>query len=592
MSRSFVSPAPWFLATALACSGEPAQQTPALTDVATPDKSAPAKTWDGVQRDTLVYAELSDTNNMLYIVAETVADSNVITFTNTPGFDSDFECDVKLKPQLYKSWAFSEDGKTVSVELDPSFQWYDGKPVTADDVAFTFDLVRDPTVASARLNQTERMIEGKGPLVIDPSHLEFHFTAPFNRTTMLEHCDIPPVPKHLLANADRASLRGNDLNSKTPMVNGAYKMVKWDRGQQVVLEANDKYTGPDTFKPKIKRIIVRVIPEYATRLIELETGGIDMMATLQIADVDRLKREHPELVIYRRGWRNQDYIAWNEIDPQDYKKVVADTAKGQLPDLTKVKPNVLFGDKRVRTALAYAVNVDKIIKDLLTSESGEAYARPAIGTITPSLCDAYNDQVKPLGFDPSKAKALLAEVGWKDTDGDGFVDKDGKKFSFTLTTNAGNARRNKAAVIIQSQLKDVGVDVRLEQIEGNTFFERLRKKDYEASLAGWSASLILDPTDMWHSGAQYQFNFPSYSNPEVDRLIEQGMTEPDPAKSNAIWRELQARIYEDQPYLFMYWYDDTVAIHKRFRDASPNILSEVANYWNWWVPADEVKYPN
>ena len=587
MSRPLVSLAPWTLA--VACSGEPATEKPAHTDVA-PGAAAPAKTWDGVQRDTLVKGALTDVNNMIYIVGESLSDQEVVYLTNVSGYDAEFDCEVKLEPQFYKSWSISDDGLVVKIETDPSFSWYDGKPLTAEDMAFTFQLVADPMVTSPRLNQTEHLVPGKAPLVVDSTHLEFHFTHPFDRGTMLLHTDTVPVPKHLLENADRATLRGHDINSKDPMENGPFKMVKWDRGQQVVLEANEKYTGPN--KPRMKRVILRVIPEYSTRLLELERGGIDMMDGLQIADVDRLRKEHPEISFYRRGWRLQDYIAWNSLDVADYKRVAAATPKGELVDLAKVKPNALFGDKKVRQALAYAVDMDKIIKDLLTSETGESYARPAIGTITPSLCHAYNDQVKPLGHDLAKAKTLLAEAGWTDTDGDGIVDKDGKKFSFTLTTNSGNARRNKASIIIQAQLKAAGVDVQLEQIEGNTFFERLRKKDFEASLSGWSASLILDPTDLWHSGSQYQFNFTSYSNPEVDKLIDGGMKEPDPAKSNAIWREMQAKIYEDQPYLFMYWYDDAVAVHSRFQDVTPNILSEVKDLWNWWVPADEVKYPN
>jgi peptide/nickel transport system substrate-binding protein len=589
MSRTFVSLAPWTFA--VACTGEPATEKPAHTDLA-PGAAAPEMKWDGVPRDTLVRGMLTDVNNMIYIVGESLSDQETIYLTNVGGFDADFDCEVKVKPQLYKSWSISDDGLVVKIELDPSFSWNDGKPVTAEDMAFTFELVADPIVTSPRLNQTEHMVPGKAPLVIDSTHLEFHFTHAFDRNTMLLHTDEVPVPKHVLENADRASLRGNHINSKDPMENGAFKMVKWERGQQVVLEANDKFSGPETYKPRIKRVILRVIPEYATRLIELETGGIDMMDGLQVADVDRLRKEHPEISFYRRGWRLQDYIAWNLLDQADYKRVVAATPKGEQVDLSKVKPNVLFGDKRVRQALAHAVDMEKIIKDILTSETGEAYARPAIGTITPSMCNAYNDQVQPLAFDPAKAKALLAEAGWTDTNGDGLLDKDGKKFSFTLTTNAGNARRNKASIIIQAQLKSIGVEARLEQIEGNTFFERLRKKDFEASLSGWSASLILDPTDLWHSGSQYQFNFTSYSNPDVDRLIEQGMSEPDPTKSNAAWRELQAKVYEDQPYLFMYWWDDAVAIHHRFKDVKPNILSEVHHIWNWWVPADEVKYPN
>ena len=590
MSRTAHFLAPWTLGVVLACSSEP-QPPPPGTD-GTGSGSGTTETWDGVQRDTLVYAELTDINNMLYIVSEQISDANVIGFTNINGFDSEFDCDITLKPLFYKNWSFSDDGTVVKIELDPTIKWRDGQPLTAEDMQFTFDLIRDPTVASARLNQTEHMIEGKDPLIVDPTHIEFHFTHPYNRTTMLEHCDIPPVPKHILENADRASLRGVDINSKQPMENGPFKMVKWDRGQRVVLEANDTYTGPADHKARIKRIIVRIIPEYATRLLELETGGIDMMEGLQVADVDRLKKEHPELTFYRRGYRTQDYVAWNELDPQDYKRVLAATPKGQQVDLTKVKPNPFFADKNVRTALAYAVDVNKLIKDLLTSETGEPYAKVATSTISPALCNVYNDQVTPLGFDPEKAKSLLAEAGWKDTDGDGWLDKDGRKFSFTMSTNAGNARRNKATIIIQAQLKNVGIEAKLEQIDSSTFFERLRKKDFEAALAGWVASLILDPTDMWHSGSQYQFNFPSYSNPDVDALIEKGMMEPDPVKVAEMWKELQAKIYADQPYLFLYWWDDSVAVHKRFREASPDILSAMSDYWKWWVPADEVKYPN
>jgi hypothetical protein len=228
--------------------------------------------------------------------------------------------------------------------------------------------------------------------------------------------------------------------------------------------------------------------------------------------------------------------------------------------------------------------MDKIIKDILTSETGEAYARRAIGTMTPTLCNSYNDQCSPSAYDPEKAKQLLADADGRTRTATASSTRTARssrsRSPRTPATRAGTRPRSSSK---RSSSRSAS-RTRLEQIEGNTFYDRLRKKDFEASLAGWSASLLLDPTDLWHSGSQYQFNSTSYANPEVDKLIEPGMSEPDPAKSNAIWRELQAKIYEDQPYLFMYWWDDTVAIHSRFHDATPNILSEVANYWEWWVP--------
>ena len=207
---------------------------------------------------------------------------------------------------------------------------------------------------------------------------------------MLEHCDTPPVPKHVLANADRASLRGNE-STPSSLVNGPFKMVTWERGQKVVLEANDKFTGPEMYKPKIKRVIFRIIPEYATRLIELETGGIDMMDGLQIADVDRLRKEHPELTFYRRGWRTRTTSRGTRSTRRLQARRGGD-ADGQQIDLTKVKPNTLFGDKRCAARSPTRSTCNKIIDDMLTSETGEAYARPAIGTVTPALCNVYNDK--------------------------------------------------------------------------------------------------------------------------------------------------------------------------------------------------------
>jgi peptide/nickel transport system substrate-binding protein len=139
----------------------------------------------------------------------------------------------------------------------------------------------------------------------------------------------------------------------------------------------------------------------------------------------------------------------------------------------------------VRRALTMAIDRDKIIGDVLTSEAtGEAYGRPAVSTVTPTLCDAHNDDIAPLPYDPTAARAALAALGWEDSDGDGVLDKDGRSFSFTLATTAGVPRRSDAMVIIQSNLKQIGVEVKLETLEFNTFFERLRKKDYDASLAG------------------------------------------------------------------------------------------------------------
>lgn len=171
------------------------------------------------------------------------------------------------------------------------------------------------------------------------------------------------------------------------------------------------------------------------------------------------------------------------------------------------------------------------------------------------------------------------------------LDKDGRPFRFTLLINSGNSRRERAALITQDTLKAVGVDVQIETLESNTFFERLRRKDYDAALSGWAGALFVDMSAQWRSGDKHQYNFTSYNDPEVDRLIDEALATADEAHANALHKQIQARIYEAQPYTFLYWMQDIVGVHQRFRDEQVNLLSAYHDLYRWWVPAAEVKYP-
>ena len=542
-------------------------------------------------RDTLVIAYQSDADSLLSVVSQSAADGEIINNINYPIVDSEFDCELKMRPALAKSWEWNEDGTILKMTLRDDITWSDGKPVTARDIAYTMELVADPVVASPRIAYIQNMKPEARPVVVDDTHIEWHFTHAYDQITQISHAAVlQPVPKHVLDGADRATLRGHVFNTQ-PTINGRWKLSKWERGERIVLEANDNWTGPEDEKPKLKRVIFRVLPEYATRLVELETGGVDLMQSILVSDADRLAKEHPEINLYRRGWRSMDYVAWNQIDTADYKAKLAALGEGETIDLDSVARHPIFGDRDVRRALAKAINVEKLIKDLLTSEvTGEAYARPAVGTITPELCAVHNDDIKRIEYDAAGARAELQALGWSDTDGDGVLDKDGRKLSFTLMTNSGNKRRASASVIIQATLKDAGVEVNLETLESNTFFERLRKKDYEAALSGWSAGLFVDPSVIWTSGPEFEFNFVTYKNERVDELIQQGLRTSDPAEAAPIWKEMQELIYEDQPYAFLYWMDEIVGVHGRFEDVKVNVSGALTDLHTWQVPADKVKY--
>ena len=542
----------------------------------------------GGPRDTMVAAFQSDADMMLDLVSQSASDGYIIGNINLGLLDSQFDCELTYEPEIAESFSWNEDQTVFTIKLRDDIKWDDGTPFTAKDIAFSFELIADPLVASPRISYIERMVEGSRPEVIDDHTVAFHFTQPYDRITMTAHTSsLAFAAEHVLRDADRSTLRGHDYN-RNPPINGPFKLAQWVPDQKIVLEPNEKFTGPEAYKPRLKRVIFKIIPEYATRLLELENGSVDWMEGILVSDADRIAAEHPEIELYRRGWRFIDYLAWNRFDAEDFRE--KHEAAGKELDWGTVEEHAFFADPAVRRALTKAIDIDKLIGDLLTSQSGEAYGTRAVSTITPTLCNTINDEIDLLPFDPAQARADLEGLGFTDADGNGVLEKDGQEFRFTMMTNSGNARRAKAAVIIQSFLSDVGVKMEIETVESNTFFERLRKKDYEAALSGWSAGLFVDMSTIWHSGQEYEFNFVSYENAEVDALIEQGLNEPDTQKANEIWKQVQARIYEDQPYTFLYWRDDIVGVHQRFNDVKVDILSPMNDLHTWWVPAGETKY--
>jgi peptide/nickel transport system substrate-binding protein len=547
---------------AMGCGGGSPTAPEGKGEVPAPDPGASGET-----RDMLVIGWQADVGNLNPVVYETAWDGNVIEALNFPLIDSEFDCSLKKKPALAKSWAWSEDGKVIQMELRDDIRWEDGKPVTAEDIAFSYELVSDPAVSSPRFGYIERLAPDGRPKIIDATHLEWHFTVPYDRDSQMSHVSMDPLPKHIWQSADRATLRGNE-HTMQPLASGPWRLAKWEPQQRLVLEPNPAFTGPPEWKAHLNRVVFRVIPDYQTRIMELEKGTIDLMEQVLVSDADRLREEHPEIKLMRRGWRSNDFLAWNLKDP-------------------------LFADVRVRRALAMATDIDAMIARLLTSKTGEKYARPAIGTVTPALCGAYNEDVTPIGFDLDGARALLAEAGWT-PDKDGILrNAEGQPFEFRLSAITGNKRRADASVLIQDQLRKVGVVANLEKLEANTFYQALRQHQFQAAIGGWSAALFVDPSSVWHcpsEGKKYEFNFTGYCNPEVDALIDRGLSTPDPKDAAPIWKELQEKIYADQPYRFLWWMDEIVAVHERFENTQIDTLSPFGHLNEWEVPADKVKY--
>jgi peptide/nickel transport system substrate-binding protein len=349
------------------------------------------------------------------------------------------------------------------------------------------------------------------------------------------------IPKHILENQDINTASFN----RHPIGTGPFKFKEWLSDQKITVVANkDYFRGP----PHLDQITMRIIPESSLREMEFMVESIDYYGVEAhqygrfIVDAD--------FRVYMTPANGYTYIGWNMKVP-------------------------LFQDKRVRRALTYAINRREIVDYLLYG-----LGRIATGPY-PHHMWYYNHDVKPLEYDPEKAKELLKEAGWEDADGDGFLDKDGKRFRFTLITNNGNTLRKNATELVQRQLKEIGIEVEIALYEWSVFISnKINPRDYEACVLGWSLSLDPDIYELWHSSqAEKGFNFVFYSNPEVDRLIEAGRSEYDREKRKEIYHKIHSLIAEDQPYTFLFVPESTPALHKgafkiRTADASGKAVLE------------------
>ena len=211
---------------------------------------------------------------------------------------------------------------------------------------------------------------------------------------------------------------------------------------------------------------------------------------------------------------------------------------------------------------------------------------PATGPYVPNTWP-YNPDVKKYDYNPEKAKQLLKEAGWEDTDRDGLLDKDGRPFKFTVFTNTGNKLRENTATIIQWRLAKIGIKMEIRKLEWSTFINQfIDKKRFEAVILGWSIGLDPDQYDIWHSSKtrEKELNFISYSNPEVDALLEKGRRTFDINERKKAYFRIQEILAEEVPYIFLYVPDATVIVSARVRGIKPSPIGISYNLPKWYVP--------
>ena len=503
-------------------------------------------TKQGSQGGTIVIGITGDVDSFNPLFGEAVS-AQEITHLMLLGL-ADLDHNSEFSAEIATHWEQSADFLKLTYHLNKDAVWSDGVPITAADVKFTFDLLMDTTVASPRQSYTEYI---KSVTAVDPHTVMFEFTEAYPAQIFDTAGEI--LPKHILENADRKSLRSNPFG-QNPLSSGPYKLSQWKRQQYIELVRNENYWGE---KANLEKIIFKIVPDNTNLLMQLESGEVDMMAGIPPSEVDRLKTSNANIDVHQVSGRLYYYIGYNQ-------------------------KNNLFRSIKVRQALTHAIDRGKMIEALLYG-----YGSTCLGPLPPIVKWAYNEDVKEIPFNPETAKQLLAEEGWKDSNNDGILDKKGKNFEFSLMTNTGNQVKSDIAVVVQSQLKDIGIKVNIETLEWNNYISHMQSLDFDASIGGLSSSYYIDPTPVFHSSATNMFNSVSYANAEVDKLIESGRQEMDQKKAAQTWKKFQEIVYHDQPYTFLFWRDKAVGINKKIKNASPIALSSVYNIEQWYVAENQ-----
>lgn len=500
--------------------------------------------------DALITSAGAEPSNLLPLFASDSASAQVsgLLYNGLVKYDKD----LKLTGDLASDWEIKDGGLRIIFHLRKGVVWHDGAPFTAEDVDFTFRKLTDPALPTPYGGDFEKVSSLK---VLDPHTVEVLYKEPFSPG--LASWVMGILPKHALQNEDLMSTPF----ARAPIGTGPYRLKKWKSGEYLELKANDRYFEG---APGIARIVVRVIPDQATAFLELQTETIDLsgLTPLQFekqTDTVFFKRHYRKFSLPSFGYT---YLGYNLENP-------------------------FFSDVRTRRAIGLAIDKREIIQAVLLGKG-----RVATGPFLPRTW-AYNEDVKASAFDPERARRLLSEAGWRDTDGDGILDREGLKFSFMLLTNHGTDERKTACEIIQKRLKDVGVRVEIRVVEWRTFLkEFIDKRKFDAVLLAWQLSRDPDIFDMFHSSktAEGQFNFVSYKNAEVDRLLEEGrriFAEEERAK---VYRRLHEILSRDEAYTFLYVPESLLALHGRFEGAEPSPAGLMHDLVHWRVPEDQRKY--
>jgi len=438
---------------------------------------------------------------------------------------------LAIRGRLASAWQQDPDGLWLRVRIRDDAVFSDGAPVTAEDVRWTLkDFVFNPQIEAERSRSTLDMIEDV--TVIDEKTVEFVFNQALF-TNLAYSLGIYVLPKHFYAQFEPST-----INQSTGLLmgSGGFKMPaldparQWAPGEDVVIVRNDRFWGP---RPPLERLRYKTVTNDLASLVAYRNGEGDMLTPTSPqfnqtrAEPDWEKNNWSlEWVNMRSGY---SFIAW-QCGPRN----------GRLTP---------FHDRRVRRGMTMILDRERMIRDIF-----DGIGIVSTGPNNPESPTA-NPAVEPWPYDPEQARALFAEAGWEDRNGDGVLeDAEGKEFQFELTMATGGEIVERITSYVKGQCTRAGIRCNIRLVDWSIYQDLLKRRDFDAVMMAWSASAPeSDPKQIWHSSSilDQGDNFIQWSNADADGLIDAIRRTLDVDERMMIWHRFHEVVHEDQPYTFI-----------------------------------------
>ena len=550
-----------------------------------PDPPYVAECEPGIRGGRLVVAAIGDPKTFNPITSNESSSSDIIRFlfAGMMGFDWTTQ---EATPGLAASWKIEDDKKTWTFTLRKNLFWSDGHPLTADDVVFTWkDVIYNTNIINVTADLFR--IDGKDFAVTKLADLAVRVVTPSIYAPFLEYFGGTPIlPKHVLAKAVAEKRFESAYGINTPpaelVCSGPFKLKRFKPGEFTLLERNPYFFTVDKRGqrlPYFDNVIYTVVPDLNAMSLRFMSKESDVQEIVRPDEFLRFKEaaDKGRFKLYELGIGPEKAFLWFNLNPRNYPK----TGKPYVAP----KKLTWFSNVKFRHAISHALDRASIIKSVYAGR-----AEVNFGIVSPANKKWHNPASPRYDFDPAKARALLREIGIEDRNRDGVLeDAQGNAIEFTMNTNTGNNVREKVAVLIQEDLKRLGIKLTFQPIEFNTLVDKIDVSyDYECILLGLGGG-GMDPAanmNVLKSDGFTHFWHPKQKQPataweaRIDQLMNDQVKVLDTAERKKIFDEVQMIMGRELPFVYTIAPLSYAAIRSDVGNVRPTVLSSYRLTWN------------